>query len=298
MPHSHGERKTPNNSPPTRPIPFAVRLLRLAIRLLAPISPRLAGRWAYRLWFRTRHYPEPAREQVWRKTAQALVVEHRGRPLAVHAWGTGPVVLLLHGWNGRGTQLGAFMPALVAAGFRVVAIDAPGHGRSPGHETNIPEMNAAIQAVTRVCGPLRAVIGHSFGVVCALYAVREGLEVECIVAIAPPAEMRELARRFCAALNLPSAAQADFYGRLEARFGADLWDRFSPVTLARQIDLPGLVIHDEDDSDVPWQDGEAVARAWPGAQFVRTAGLGHRRILRDPEVIARATAFIASGNKS
>jgi len=32
----------------------------------------------------------------------------------------------------------------------------------------------------------------------------------------------------------------------------------------------------------------------PGAQFVRTTGLGHRRILRDPEVIARVTAFIAA----
>ena len=190
------------------------------------------------------------------------------------------------------------MPALVAAGFRVLAFDAPGHGRSPGHETNIPEINAAIQAVTRVCGPLRAVIGHSFGVVCALYAVRQGLQVERIVAVAPPADMRELARRFCAALRLPDVAQADFYGRLEARFGADLWDRFSPAVLARQVNLPGLVIHDQDDSDVPWHDGETVARAWPGAQFVRTAGLGHRRILRDPEVIARATAFIAAGNKS
>jgi hypothetical protein len=44
---------------------------------------------------------------------------------------------------------------------------------------------------------------------------------------------------------------------------------------------------------MPWQEGEAVARAWPGAQFVRTTGLGHRRILRDPEVMARVTAFIA-----
>lgn len=276
-------------------MPFAIRMLRLAIRLLAPISPQLTGRWVYRLWFRTRRFPVPAREQLWCITAQALAVEHRGRPLAAQTWGTGPNVLLLHGWNGRGTQLGAFMPALVAAGFRVVAIDAPGHGRSPGHETNIPDINAALQAVTRVCGPLVAVIGHSFGVVCALYATREGLEVERIVAIAPPAEMRTLARRFCAALGLSSSVQADFYGRLEAHFGTDLWERFSATDLARQVTLPGLVIHDQDDSDVPWQDGEAVARAWRGAKFVRTNGLGHRRILRDPEVIAQVTAFITAG---
>ena len=36
----------------------------------------------------------------------------------------------------------------------------------------------------------------------------------------------------------------------------------------------------------------------PGAQFVRTTGLGHRRILRDPEVIARVAAFIAEPDYS
>ena len=55
-----------------------------------------------------------------------------------------------------------------------------------------------------------------------------------------------------------------------------------------------MVIHDENDRDVPWQEGAALANAWPGAQFVRTSGLGHRRILRDPDVIARVTAFITT----
>jgi pimeloyl-ACP methyl ester carboxylesterase len=54
------------------------------------------------------------------------------------------------------------------------------------------------------------------------------------------------------------------------------------------------VIHDQDDRDVPIEEGIAVAQAWPGAQFVRTTGLGHRHILRDLEVIARVSAFIAS----
>jgi len=83
-----------------------------------------------------------------------------------------------------------------------------------------------------------------------------------------------------------------FIRKFEADFGADLWQRFSPEQLVRQFAVPGLVIHDEDDRDVPWQQGDALANAWPGAQFVRTAGLGHRRILRDPDVLARVTAFI------
>jgi pimeloyl-ACP methyl ester carboxylesterase len=83
-----------------------------------------------------------------------------------------------------------------------------------------------------------------------------------------------------------------FNRKFEADFGADVWQRFSPEVLARRLDVPGLVIHDQDDRDAPIEGGAAVAQAWPGAQFVRTTGLGHRRILRDPEVIARAAAFI------
>jgi hypothetical protein len=53
-------------------------LLRLAIRLLGLVSPALAGRWVYRLWFQPLRYPEPPQEQEWRRTAQPLAVAHRG----------------------------------------------------------------------------------------------------------------------------------------------------------------------------------------------------------------------------
>lgn len=42
--------------------------------------------------------------------AQPLAVVHRGQRLAVDSWGAGPVVLMVHGCNGRGAQLGAFAP--------------------------------------------------------------------------------------------------------------------------------------------------------------------------------------------
>ena len=38
--------------------------------------------------------------------------------------------------------------------------------------------------------------------------------------------------------------------------------------------------------------GLAVARAWPGARFLRTTGLGHNAILRDPGVVRDTIDFI------
>ena len=275
-------------------MPLALRLLRLAIRLLGLVSPALAGRWAYRLWFQPVRFAEPAQEKKWRSNAQPLSVVLRGQPLAVDAWGAGRTVLLVHGWHGRGAQLGAFAPDLVRAGFRVVTFDAPAHGHSPGRATNLPEISEAIHAVARACGPVHAIIGHSFGVACSIYAVQQGLKLNRMVAISPPDSARHLTEKFFTALDIAPPVQEIFNRKLEAQFGADLWQRFSPEVMARQLDMPGLVIHDQDDRDVPIEEGMAVAQAWPGAQFVRTTGLGHRRILRDPDVIARVTAFIAS----
>ena len=275
-------------------MPVAFWLLRLAIRLLGLVSPALAGCWVYRLWFQPLRFPEPPQEQEWRRTAQPLAVVHRGQRLAVDSWGAGPAVLMVHGWNGRGAQLGAFAPDLVRAGFRVVTFDTPAHGRSPGRVTNLPEISEAIHAVARACGPVHAVIGHSFGVACAFYAVQQGLKVNRIVAISPPDNVRHLTQKFFIALDVAPRVQEIFNRMFETQFGADLWQRFSSEVMARQLDVPGLVIHDQDDRDVPIEEGIAVAQAWPGAQFVRTTGLGHRRILRDPEVIARVAAFIAA----
>ena len=39
------------------------------------------------------------------------------------SWGEGPIVLLVHGWNGRATQLGDFVAPLVERGYRVVAYE-------------------------------------------------------------------------------------------------------------------------------------------------------------------------------
>jgi pimeloyl-ACP methyl ester carboxylesterase len=275
-------------------MPIGLWFVRTAIRALALLSPKLAGRWVYSLWFQPQRFPEPKQEQVWRASATPVAILHRGQPLAAESWGAGPTVLLVHGWNGRGAQLGAFAPALVKAGYRVVTFDTPAHGRSPGNATNLPEISEAIQEVAQACGPVHAVIGHSFGVACTLFAVQQGLQLNRIAAISPPHNVRGLTQKFFTALDIDTPVQEIFNKKFEMNFGADLWERFSPEVLARQLSVPGLIVHDQDDRDVPLAEGEAVAQAWPGAQFVCTKGLGHRRILRDPEVIARVTAFITA----
>ena len=278
-------------------LPVGFRLLRTALRLSTLVSTELTGRWVNHLWFRSRRYPQPAREQEWLADAQSLQLTHRGRPLAVQHWGTGPTVLFVHGWHGRGAQLGAFAAPLVTAGFRVVAFDAPAHGRTAGRSTDLPEVSEALLTVANAYAPLHGVIAHSFGAVATLYAIAQGLAPQRVAALSAPSSIEFLMASFAARLDLSTAVMAVHRRLMEARFGADLWQRFSPREIARGLDIPALLVHDEDDHDVPRQEGEALARAWPGAVWEQTRGLGHRRILRDPEVVARVVAFMTGSSR-
>ena len=53
----------------------------------------------------------------------------------------------------------------------------------------------------------------------------------------------------------------------------------------RSLGLPCLIVHDLDDLEVPWGDGELYARHWSSSRLLTTRGLGHHEIVDAPEVI-------------
>lgn len=275
-----------------RNTPLQLRLLRAAFRTLGPVFPGIMAVYTCRLWFRTRRSPEPQREQEFRQSSESFTLQHNGNQLAVNRWGEGPVILLVHGWNGRGAQLGAFVSSLVEQGFQVVAFDTPAHGRSSGTSTNIFEIADAVTHVANHVGELHGVIAHSFGVPSAILAATKGLHIPCMVGISTPANYDELIRPFTRALHIPGKIEARFRKQLEQHLGSDIWHRFSPENMVRDMTGPALVIHDKDDHDIDWHSGKTVADAWPNARFVTTQGLGHRRILRNPQVIEMVTHFM------
>ncbi len=88
-----------------------------------------------------------------------------------------------------------------------------------------------------------------------------------------------------------------FVSHAAARLGFS-WDSLDVTRAALYVETPPLlVIHDRFDGEASWRDGAAIAGAWPGAALDTTTGLGHRRILADPNVIERAVSFI-SGDAS
>jgi hypothetical protein len=127
-----------------KPTPAALRAVRGGMRILSALSPEGAAAVAERMFLTARRRERPHAEREVLARADARTLPSRHGDLAAWAWGPleGPRVLLVHGWEGRGAQLGPLVEPLTAAGFRVFVFDAPGHGdsRASAHPSSTSRM--------------------------------------------------------------------------------------------------------------------------------------------------------------
>lgn len=270
----------------------ALRFTRAAFGAVQRASPGLAARWAERLFCSPPRRAISERMAAWLSGARRFDLPVGGRRVAAWSWGErGPGVLLVHGWGSRGARFVDLGGALLASGCRVVTFDAPGHGASPGRLSSGPEFARAAIAVATAVGPVSAVVGHSLGGFAAALAIEAGLAARRAVFISPSANANSYTEQFAGLLGVAGPVMESMRSRLERRLGFT-WKRMDIPALAPAMRIPLLVIHDRDDREVRWGDGEAIARAWPGAELVTTAGLGHHRIVSDPGVIRQVATFL------
>ncbi|MGK2871090.1 MAG: alpha/beta fold hydrolase [Alphaproteobacteria bacterium] len=244
-----------------------------------------------------RAFTRPRRRPASQDDLQALsgatrhTVDYRGVALAAWSWGDGAPVLLLHGWEGRGSRMAAFAPALAQAGFRAIALDAPAHGDSQGEITDVVDYGKAVAATVDQFGPVTAVIAHSVGSPAAQYAFAHGVRASASIHISGPVSLMRVLRRAGAMAGLDGAGMAHLEALFVAHLGAPLEVMELDALRAGMIH-PALILHDPDDLEMPVDESRALARAWPGSALSLAPGLGHHRIVRSPSVIKLAVDFI------
>lgn len=271
---------------------FTLKAVGMALRTLDFVAPRVASRVAADVFLTPRKRKRPERESEWAAHAVRAQGMLAGLPLVSWKWESqnGPV-LLLHGWEGRGTQMGGFALALRRNGLASIAPDFPAHGDSPGHRTNLLEFAAVIAELISTHRP-PAIVAHSFAAPATMLALRDTQFTGRLVFIAPPEDFSFFTSTFSSMLGIPQELGRRMQKEVETRFSID-WSQMRGTALAKQMTAPLLVLHDRSDRDVPHTYGEALAAAWPGAELKLTSGLGHHRILREASVIDEALRFIA-----
>jgi pimeloyl-ACP methyl ester carboxylesterase len=287
-------------------------VLRWLVGGLARVAPVLGARLATELACRPRRFDAPAWErEALADAAPAWTPLDLGDGLThvrVWRWERDPLalqpapwVLLLHGWEGRGGQLGLFVPVLRERGFDVVLADLPGHGAADGTSSNLVRMTRAVARLVAIHGPPSAVVAHSLGGATALLAAtadwipeaeRKLLAHARLAMVAPPSRADDWVLEMGRMFDLPDAVLDHVRRELERRTGV-AFSEVDSIDAARRFTSPVLVVQDADDREVPFWIGEAYAQAMPQAETMWTKGLGHRRVLKDPDVIAAVAEFCA-----
>ncbi|UCB55552.1 MAG: alpha/beta hydrolase [Thiotrichales bacterium] len=280
------------NSDPRQTLPL--RFIQFAFSRFGPVFPGYFGNRAYQLWFTTHRFKRPAKENAVAHSAVRSTISINDIDITVWSWGEGKPVLFIHGWSGRGTQVVRFIDPLINSGYRVISFDGPAHGESPGKQTSMLELADVVLALNERHGPFHSTITHSFGGMVLAYACNKGFTTASAVCICPPAGIDSILDNFQRLLNIPDSVLSVMTKKLYAHYGDDLDNRVSTLNNVNALLIPALIVHDEDDGDLSWKDGKAVADAWPGAEFRLTHGLGHSRILRDPDTVATITNFVAN----
>ncbi|TRO63288.1 alpha/beta fold hydrolase [Christiangramia sabulilitoris] len=265
-------------------------------QILTAISPFLTSRFAAKLFLTPFRYKLPEREkEMDEESVQKNVwVPAIKREIITYEYGEGDrKVLLVHGWSGRGTQLAKIAEALVADGHKCISFDAPGHGKAPGKISMMPFFIEAIHHLDKIHGPFDAVIGHSLGGMSSLRAIRNGLKTNKLVIVGTANNISEITRNFAENMRMNHKVARKMKAYLDDRFNEDM-DVLSGGESAKFVKTPTLVIHDEEDVDVPVSSAYQINNELENSELLITSGLGHRRILGNKEVINKISTFIAA----
>ncbi len=230
--------------------------------------------------------------------AEETELDVDGTNIHVYVWGNPqaqPYVLFAHGWSSHGTRVAPWVAPLQRAGYAVVAFDQAAHGKSGGTHTTLPDFTCHLMAVAHHYGPASAVIGHSLGGAATALALARGLAAERAVLIAPAADPLAAVERFSRFVWLAGFLGRRMFARFERAMRFDA-DEMQAHNNAPVIGRPALIVHDVEDREVPWSEGERYARFWHDSRLLSTRGLGHNRIADDQRVIDAALRFLRGEN--
>lgn len=289
------EMKQPEKSLHQQSLEIPQSISRLG-KLLQFFSSEWATSYAQKLFITPLKFKTPAREteMLTNSEQRSLFVPKIQKHIHLYRYGNGhKKALLIHGWNGRGTQLVTIANMLKSEGYTTISFDAPGHGQSPKSTTNMTEFIESAFELEKKYGPFDVAIGHSLGGMTTMNAIQRGLSATRAVIIGSGDIVQDIIDDFVIQLGLKPIVAQKMKERFEKRFNQSM-QSYCVHKAAKEINIPILVIHDKDDIDVPVKAAHQIFSHLQKGEVMITEKLGHRKVLGDPSVIERIRNFITN----
>ena len=255
-------------------------------------NPEKAGNIAYNLFANPRDGKLNSYSEFL-KNADKEIIIYNEHQIQTYEWkGNKETVLLIHGWESNSNRWQGMIQYLRKKKYNIISLDAPGQGMSSGKE-----FNAVLYAefINEVCQKYKPtyLIGHSLGGMSMFYAQSKYQFpfVKKIIGLGSPNLFHRITRNYKNLLSLNNRTYRSYLNIFVKKFDIDT-TYFNTENFIEKINQPLLIIHDKDDSIVPYNDAVQIVNKNPRVKFISTEKLGHS--LFHNQVYKQAVSFLES----
>lgn len=272
------------------------RYIKNTSKVLQTLNKNMAAAFALKLFETPIKYKMPKREQKMYEVSHKskLTLPESGKEILVYENKFGPKkVLLVHGWNGRGTQLVSIAKAFKELNYTIISFDAPGHGKSTKTAANMKHFIEAVFELDKKYNGFDVMIGHSLGGMSVINSLGRGLQTDKAVIIGSGNTTKAITEDFLVTIGMKQKLTPILINLFERKYN-DKMTNYDVADQALKVSVPVLIIHDKNDKDVPFTAAEAISKNLQNNELLITTGLGHRKILGDEKVIEKIVQFATS----
>lgn len=283
-------------------LPAKIKWLQRFFSIAGNVAPVTAINILVKLVFtpQKRVLRPPHKALMKRASKQAIEVSEFRNPgnkltMKYYVWGSSTkTVLLVHGWDAMALDFYKMIPALVDAGYRVIAIDGPAHGGSDGQNSSLLHFKEAMVELIAKIGTPYAIIGHSMGGGASAYMLMEyDIIVNRFVMIAIPVSSKKFFDEVFAMLKIPHKMQQVLFQGMEEEFKVPVESLNLAIRKEKIKADKTLLIYDEDDDVVDAKDIRHFLSLRPEIKSMNAKGTGHNTIIRSKKVIDEVLDFLS-----
>ena len=281
-------------------VPLTARLLRFGFQFGGAVFPTFFGKLAYRYFSHPRKRAKHKYNDDVLDSAQVADFQFNTLNIKYYRWGNPdhPLIVLIHGWESRGTALRGFVKPFLEQGYQVATFDAPAHGDSEGEAVNMPIYANCIGAFFQKVGVPHGIIAHSFGGNSTMYylsRISPETTLNRIVLVAAPSNIYKVLDDVAVLMHLAEAAKNKFFAKIETLINMPLKD-CQVDKLSKQAKIGRLMlVHDDADKIVPFADSLAYHAAHSTSVLLNAKDMGHFNLMKKQEIKSEIVNFITSG---
>lgn len=269
------------------------KILKCFIDVSAFLSSRLSGSLSYYFFTRPRKgkFHDIQSLPAVLRDAKRINLHVEKKYIQVYQWGSGSQkVLLVHGWESNAARWSPLLSSLDLSHYTIYALDAPGSGLSSGNRLNTLEYAKSIKSCIKNFEP-NMLIAHSLGGFCTLAALQKYRyeSIQKVVLLAPLNDFEIIMKNYQAMLGFSDLGYTHFEKKVERMLDGSL-KTYKSHEFVKGLQIPLLLIHDENDEVVPIQDSYSIKKYAVNAKMEVIKGTNHS--LQNEEVYQKIKLFL------